>query len=247
MEQISDNRKYMEDQFKLLNDTSSSLSARIIMLEGKQTDMMKSLTFRGDEISDPQQKVQDIDMLKQQINALKQAQQNQASTMQRTADQLQADKNLKTLRIAGITKTHNEDLPYIVTKLATVMSCTNINKHDIESVFRPKDKDTCRSPTDLIIVRFATMSKRDEFYNGCKYLAKNNPTPKDLGLFTSNKIFINESLSRATQSLFYHARKRKAELNYKFIWTYHAQIFMRKSNNVDMVKTTDQESLDQLT
>ena len=245
MEQISDNRKYMEDQFKLLNETLSSLSARITTLEGKQTDIEKSLTFHGDEISDLQQKVQDIDMLKQQIDALKQAQQNQASTMQRTADQLQADKNLKTLRIAGITKTHNEDLPYIVTKLATVMSCTNINKHDIESVFRPKDKD--RSPTDLIIVRFATMSKRDEFYNGRKCLAKNNLTTKDLGLSTSNKIFINESLSRATQSLFYHARKRKTELNYKFIWTYHAQIFMRKSNDVDMVKITNQESLDQLT
>ena len=178
-------------------------------------------------------------MLKQQIDTLKQAQQNQASTMQRRADQLQADKNLKTLRITGVTKTHN------VTKLATVMSCTNINKHDIESVFRPKEKDG--SPTDLIKVRFTTKSKRDEFYSGRKCLAKNNLTTKDLGLSTSSKIFITESLSRATQSLFYHARKCKTELNYKFIWTYHAQIFMRKSNDVDMVKITTQESLDQLT
>ena len=54
MEQISDNGKYMEDQFKLLNDTLSSLSARITTLEGKQTDIEKSLTFHGDEISDLQ-------------------------------------------------------------------------------------------------------------------------------------------------------------------------------------------------
>ena len=60
-----------------------------------------------------------------------------------------------------------------------------------------------------------------------------------LGLSGDNKIYINESLTKAANTLFFKARQCKIELNYQYVWTHYDQIFMRKIKEFDMVKVTD--------
>ena len=246
MEQLTENRKYMESQFTNLNKSINHLISRMDSIEHNHADLEKAVTFCGEEIDDIKKQIKDIQLIKSEIEEIKRAQKAEVNEMQRNVEQLQSEKNLKTLRITGIPKTHNEDLGQVAVKLCESMSCTEITKNDIESIFRLKNKDSTASNT--IVLRFSSMTKRDRFYNGRKVMAKKQVTTKTLGVTTrsESKIYINETLSRSTQTLFYNARKRKAELGYQYIWTYHAAVYMRKSSEDDMVKISNQSSLDNL-
>jgi hypothetical protein len=163
----------------------------------------------------------ELDLLRHKLSRLEE---NQAADNDKVK-QLQSDKSLKTLRICGIPKTHNEDLKYLISKLASQISCSQINKSDLETVFRPKNSD--QSPSATIVVRFSSVIKRDEFYNCRKLLGKNKITVQKLGLSGDNKIYINESLTKAANTLSFKARQSKKDLKYQYVWTHHGQIFMR--------------------
>ena len=97
------------------------------------------------------------------------------------------------------------------------------------------------------MVKFNNTSSRDRLYNARLNLHKNSITPSSLGLSQSNKIFINEALSKSQRSLFYKARSAEGQLGLRYIWTYHGSIFMRKSKETDAIKITTEEELSQLT
>ena len=240
LEKLNDNRRFMEKQFNALKTNIDQLTKRITDIESKQQEYEQALTFCGEEIADVKLKLSDMDDIRQKLKNLEESQAADNNKVR----QLQTDKSLKTLRICGIPKTHNEDLTYIMSKLANQLSCSPITKADLETVFRPKNSD--QSPSSTIVVRFNSLLKRDEFYNGRKLLGKNNVTVQKLGLSGDNKIYINESLTKATNTLFYKARQCKKDLNYQYVWTHHGQIFMRKTKESDMIKITDQAVLDNL-
>ena len=132
--------------------------------------------------------------------------------MQRNFEQLQSEKNLK---------------GQVAVKLCESMSCTDITENYTESIFRLKNKDS--TPSNTIVIRFSSMTKSDRFYNRRKVTAKKQITTRTLGVTTrsESKIYINKTLSRSMQMLFYNAKKRKAELGYQYILTYHAAVYMR--------------------
>ena len=233
MNQLSDFRSYVENQFTSLQSSIDNLTKRMDDMETKQGEYEAALTFCGEEIADIKNMFSEIDSLRRDLDALKKSQKEDNSKV----TQLQSEKHLKTLRICGIPKTHNEDLTYAISKLSEQMSCSAIATTDLESIFRPKNLD--QSPSSTIIVRFSSMIKRDEFYNGRKMLARNNITAASLGLRNTSKLYINESLSRTSQTLFYNARQRKRELGYLYVWTHHGQIYMRKTKDSEMIKVID--------
>ena len=210
LENVTDSRRYMEKQFDMLKSNIDQITNRItaiemkqsdleaaqngsttrlMSIESKQSDYEQALTFCGDEIKDIKGKLDELDLLRDKLNKMEE---NQAADNDRVR-QLQSDKSLKTLRICGIPKTHNEDLTYIISKLASQISCSQIDKSDLETVFRPKNSD--QSPSTTIVVRFSSLIKRDKFYNCRKLLGKNKITVRKLGLSGDNKIYINESLT----------------------------------------------------
>ena len=112
-------------------------------------------------------------------------------------------------------------------------------------VFRIKN-DLSSSKPPLIMVKFNNTSSRERFYNARLNLHKNSITTNSLGLNQSNKIFINEALSRAQRSLFYKARSTKTQLKWRYVWTYHGSIYMRENRQTNAIKITSEEELRQL-
>ena len=190
-----------------LEAAQTGSTTRLSSIESKQSDYEQALTFCGDEIKDIKGKLDELVLLRDKLSELEE---NQAADNDRVR-QLQSNKSLKTLMICGIPKTHNEDLTYIISKLANQISCSQVNKSDLETVFRPKNSN--QSPSTTIVVRFSSLIKRDEFYNCRKLLGKN--------------------------TLSFKARQSKTDLKYQYVWTHHGQIFMRKTKESDMVKVTD--------
>ena len=161
-----------------------------------------------------------------------------------TVDKLETEKNLKTLIIANIPESHHEDTVKVVTTLSGLVKA-DVQITDIETAFRLKNDSTSSKPP-LIMVKFNNTSSQERLYNPRLNLHKNSITTSSLGLSQSNKIFINEALSKSQRSLFYKARSAKGQLGLRYIWTYRGSIFMRKSKETDAIKITIEEELSQL-
>jgi hypothetical protein len=115
---------------------------------------------------------------------------------------------------------------------------------DIDTVYRSKKIDDVHPPN--IIIKFQTLSQRDIFCVARKMLSEKNITTQNLGLGKEAKIYVNEWLYPSEQHLFYLARKKKNEIGYQFVWTFHCQVFMRMDRSSQLVKISDKESLDSL-
>ena len=93
-----------------------------------------------------------------------------------------------------------------------------------------------------IIVRFISRQKRIEMFS-------NRMKAKDLSDFPvqgMNKFSVNESLTQRRKRLFWLAKQKAKELDYKFIWASNDLIFIRKDKKVDfvLIRTDyDQDSL----
>ena len=86
------------------------------------------------------------------------------------------------------------------------------------------------------MVKFSKASVGDSLYNARKKFTKKGVNTDTLGFRGTQKIFINEVLSKSQQKLCYHARKRKKQWNWRYVWTYHGHVFMRKAHDSDAVK-----------
>ncbi|XP_022796131.1 uncharacterized protein LOC111334604 [Stylophora pistillata] len=77
-----------------------------------------------------------------------------------------------------------------------------------------------------IIVKFTMRDVKDNFYRARKQLK--DLTTRDLGYSEKNKIYLAESLTERNRMLFKDCLKVKKDVEFKFIWTLHGKILMRK-------------------
>ena len=153
---------------------------------------------------------------------------------------MENEKNLKALLITNIPESRSEDTTKVVLTLAKHLDA-ELQASDIESVFRIKNDSNPKPP--LIMVKLNKASARDSLYNARKNFTKKGVNTNTLGFRSTQKIFINEVLSKTQQKLFYHARKKKEQLKWRYVWTYHGQVFMRKVHDSDAVKITTEGCL----
>lgn len=237
MDALNSNQEYMEKQFSKLDQKLNNVLIRVEKLEQKQGEYEKSLNFYGEQITDLQKQLKAI----REVGAVKE---NEEGEMRKTVSRLQQDKNLRILRISGIPTSTHENLSYMMTKIADIMKINDFNSSsDIENIYRVKPKDS-NNKSPVIIVKFNSLLTRDQFYEGRKILSQ--VTTIELGFSVAQKIYVNEYLSPETQKLFYLARQKRSELGYRYVWTYHNVIYMRKVKEEPMLKVTSEETLNQL-
>ena len=117
----------------------------------------------------------------------------------------------------------------------------------IENVVTPEDIDISHpmksQRTDgkrVHVVRFISRKMKDEI------LAVKKLEPNKLFKFRNSDVFINEHLSPHNRSLFAKAAEKKNNLNFKFLWSKGGKIFMRKSEDSNVVSITCQNDIDNL-
>ena len=122
-------------------------------------------------------------------------------------ENLENEKNKKSLLIADIPITTNENLPKIIRTLGSKPGCT-ITDQDIEGMFRIKSANAPTPP--LIMLKFHRLCMRDKLYNARKMIRQNSidtkqgvrmrtSCTKSLGFHQTVKIPIyNASIKRLT-------------------------------------------------
>jgi hypothetical protein len=114
-------------------------------------------------------------------------------------------------------------------------------------VANEKEVDENRSPP-VVIVTFKNKTNKVNFL-----AAKANLNVTNICDFMKlteeeeqQKIYINENLTEQQRHLYYLARQKKKELGYRFCWTKHGNIFMRKEEHGSVTKIETEDDLKEL-
>ena len=154
---------------------------------------------------------------------------------------------LSNLEIHNVPYATNENINRITINLLKIVD-PNMNENDIENCFRirknnQKEENTKYKPSP-ILVKFQSMKKRMNIFKNKKKLAEKDFS--EIGI-EATKVFINENLTPATRSLFYHANVLKKTNNWKYIWTQNGHIKMRKNDNTPILYIKNESDLNKIT
>ncbi|CAN7947330.1 unnamed protein product [Ixodes pacificus] len=165
--------------------------------------------------------------LRVEVGALQATVAEQATTIR----QLQAEMNdadqqrrLTNLEIKVLPSTTKENLGETLCDLASNIGISHFKPSDVVSApHLPSKKAGKPDNAPLILMSFASVALKEQWM-GCRgrlrILHRAGTLPN---------VFLNENLTRANRELFWMARNRGKEKEYKFIWTKNAQIYAKKN------------------
>lgn len=225
-DQISGLKKDLESTFKNL------ISAEIKAIRDEVRDIASSMTFMN----------KDLEEIKKIIN---EHEKNLQSCTTVAADlvstnnlieKIEFDNNLRdqwarrsNVEICGVPVKKDENLFKVIEKISTHINYPINPATDIDFVTRvaPRNKESTK--TKVIIVRFMSRYKKDDFVACARKFKKMKAS--DVGFEGSDSIiYFNDHLTTANKTLLHHAKSLANEHQYSYVWVKNCSIMVRRSD-----------------
>ncbi|KAI5633151.1 hypothetical protein NE865_14164 [Phthorimaea operculella] len=223
------------------------IAKEISKLTSEIQELRKSINFVSENHRELDNTVtslkSDIDQLKNENTSLK-------TTVRDLSDRLNSqEQHLRenNLEFSGIPENRSENL------LVTLQQCARVTGHqlnegDIVNCTRVAKKNKESKLPRSVVVKFRSVRCRDEFFSAVHRYNKANPKDKLntslLGIGGDKKpVYVSEHLSPANKSLHAAARKKAADLSYKFVWIRSGRIFVRKTPESQFILIKNEDSL----
>lgn len=246
LQKLDEMKKTSDAQYQNLLQAVNKVNQRLDSLETEQNQVIESLDFVSKDVEDLKKQYQELRSVVSKLESINSNRSDEERKVINSVDRIEQEKNLKALLIANVPSSQHEDTTKIVTNLAAKLEAS-IMPGDIESAFRLKSDTAAHAgKPPLIMVKFTNTTSRDNLYNSRKNFKKLSITTKSIGFRSADKIFINEALTRSQRTLFHKARQTQKSLSWKYSWTYHGQVYLRKSTDDDPIKVTSVQILDEL-
>lgn len=128
----------------------------------------------------------------------------------------------------------------------------NLAEQDIDGVFRagpprtagPSTAEENKLPRP-IVVRLVRRANRDLLIKESK--VRGNLTTADIVPGTSNRVYVNERLSKTNRSLFREARLLAKQHNFRFCWIRYGCIYVRKAEKKPAMPIRTEEDFSRIT
>lgn len=154
--------------------------------------------------------------------------------------------NAASVEIRNITEVDRSQLSNIIERVHSSTG-TSLDKNSVRRVTvskTGKDKHT-------IIVQYQTEEARMQILTAVKNYNKNNITnkisTKTLGLKGEERpVYISEVLTATAKTLHYHARNLQKSHGFKFCWTAHGKIFLRKTDGSPAIQVKSLNQIESL-
>ena len=227
----TDNQEFKSNIFSKLDNINVEIST----IKETQAELAKSCNYNSNEYEKhrlQQNKILTIHAnMEQSMTALETENlelKKSLESCQNAVNHLENRNRLHNVEITGIPLQEHENCMDIVQKIADHLKILGF-KPEVDIAHRLKT-DPKKKLTPAIIVRFKDRSTRNLFYQN-RFSLK-DITITNLGFKDENvkgtKIFINESLSVATKTLFKSARAKAKELKYHSCNTSQGIIYAKK-------------------
>lgn len=208
----------------------------------------KSVTFLNDKydsvVTDLTAQKQLTKNMEAEVGTLRNTVKEQANSirlLQTEINELDQQQRLSNMEIQGLPSTPKENLSVVLCDLASKIGLSQFQPSDVLSARRLPPKKTDKPGTaTLILVSFASVSLKEQWM-GCRGRLREL---SHAGL--APKIFFNENLSRSNRELFWKARMKGKEKQYKYIWTKNGQIYAKKSDGTTVLRIASVGDIEKL-
>lgn len=149
----------------------------------------------------------------------------------------QIKKKRNWLEIYGIPAIEKESRVGILIDLAKEAK-VRISEEDIEEEYRAKAVNGKERP---IAIKMKNAQIRD---NLVKQIKKIKPRLKNIGMEPENRyIFVNEALIPSRKNLLYKVKGEARDRNWKSVWTYKGDIYIKKEENGVQIRIETEDDL----
>lgn len=236
-------RNEMRQEFKSLIDASSKgLSDQLKTINQQCIGFQESVTFMSKQYDGLQKELKDLKKLfsnttaelkslRDENKVLREGLATCASRVKYLEEENSKQQQwvrLQNLEITGIPEHKDENTEDIVLNVSQHIG-VNIQSTDIEFAHRIQPRRaTSASRARPIIVRLKQRTVKDKIMAAAR--KHRNISARDIGLgVESQKIYINEHLTKDNKMLLTSCKQKAKELNYKYIWTKNCRVFVRKN------------------
>lgn len=251
----------MEAMKKQVKEMKDDLRKAMIEMKDEGKEHRKSVEFVGDcfddlkknneilmerlialEKSNAELKRENADMRKRMMEDKKEKKDLEAKFLSVQNEQLQDN-----LEIVGLQCKINENCEELALSVAQKIE-PSITPNDIVEAYRIgslKNKDGSIKKLRPLLVKFRSRKVRNAVYRNKKKLKEVESMKENRGNPEGEfqKVFINENLCRDSKSLFRMANDLKKEKKYKFIWSSFGSIYMRKTENDEVICIKSKDDL----
>uniref|UniRef100_A0A1E1W072 FP protein C-terminal domain-containing protein n=1 Tax=Pectinophora gossypiella TaxID=13191 RepID=A0A1E1W072_PECGO len=205
-------------------------------IKDQNHEISKSLDFMSQKYEEIRQQIQKNEEERKKDLAYIRELESRLTNVERSS----RNTSIEIRNLPNKTPETKKDLINMVKSIGTAIK-TELVTNDIKDLFRYHSKSSSRKP---IIVEFVTTLKKEEFLESARSFRKNNNftlTTQHINLSSNpDPIYISESLPALTKKLHAQARKFASEYKYKYCWTKHGYIFLRKDDG-GMITQIDSE------
>lgn len=228
-------------EFRLLRDEVTSIKAHLADGQSEVRERLDALSTHVTGFGTRLRAVEDrMPVITSMTNTILELQ-------ERLDIQLQA--NLRNeVEFIGVPEQPQENLVHLVLTSAAKIGI-EMNESDIDYVsragtFRVEMAENRHLPRP-VVVRFLRRSKRNEFLKNAK--VRRHLQTQDLELSGhSQKIYINERLTRENRLLFRDARRSTKEAGFKYCWTSNGTVYIRRKEGAGAIAIRTRDDLAKL-
>lgn len=230
----------------------SAIQSDLKNLSSKYDEIIKSISFYGDKITDFEctlnsfgTKIKQVDSLVIENTKLRAELVNAVDRL----DHLEQYSRYNNLIISGVPEREGENLPDIVSSISSCIK-SPIELSDIDAIHRLPQKQTLRndnkSHTKAIIVKFVSRLTRDRVI-GAARLYRRSANGHALSVpNVSDNVYINEHLTAKNMDLLMRVRNLAKEKTYKYVWTRNSTIYVRRDDRAKVLSIKSVADLSKL-
>jgi Baculovirus FP protein/PHD-finger len=237
-------------QFKKLEIMIASLTTSIGKIKLSTDEIpgiQQALNHQSDQydeiLKNQETQAKDIKELTKKVESLKEEklqQQKIISDLQNKICELEQNQLNKNIEITNVKKINNENVKDTVEKIAKALNLSD-TVPEIEHVYRANTNRTDRDPK--LVICFRSGAARNawlERKRECKNLTSDSVF-QDANKTT--KIYVNEHMSPYYKKLFYQAKEKAREQNWKFVWIKNGKIFARSNETMSIIRINNEGDL----
>lgn len=218
-------------------------------IKKEQKEMCTSIEHCHGDISDIKELLtgQDVKIAKCESEIV----QIKEETCKINSDVLRVERDLRDLEqyshrnnliVYGIPEEKNENIMFVMRRLAAALHFENWSPNIIDAVHRMgKISDLKPRP---IIIRFVSRLDKDMFL--AKRKVHRNLKATDLGFSAENSIYVNESLTPSNRDLLKKTREVAKVKGYTHVWTANCCIYTRREKGSPAIKIMSAKDFDRM-
>lgn len=224
----------IESLLKELKEQLTGIAKKTNRIENRLEEQERKLSNIEEVCKECQNWKEQCDQLKVDNIDIK----NKLRKIEEGLDRQEIKKRMNTLEIYGIPKKENEGPMEVVKKIGNKLKI-NIQETDIEECYRARDFNGREKP---ITVKFKEQHIRSKLMKAVK---EKNLRLGDVNMEPENKkVFVNEALIPKRKRLLYMVKNEARGRNWKAVWTYKGDIFLKMEENGQQIKVNNEEELE---